>query len=228
MSTVKVNTISTWTGSDISIETGKTVSGTASQFKMTDVVQGDVLYGSAADTLSRLAPGTSGQFLQTAGAAANPAWATVTAATLAPAFSACTNTATTAFSSGTNQKVVLDRELFDSNGAFDSSTNYRFTVPAGEGGKYLISAGITFLWGSGAFNIQSMIFKNGAEAGSSAFVAGASWTTNQTLCGAWMLDLIATDYMELFGYITGGGTLQYNGNATAQRTWMSGFKLLGI
>ena len=77
MSTVKVNTISTWTGSDISIETGKTVSGTASQFKMTDVVQGDVLYGSAADTLSRLAPGTSGQYLQTAGAAANPVWATV-------------------------------------------------------------------------------------------------------------------------------------------------------
>ena len=75
MSTVKVNTISTWTGSDISIETGKTVSGTASQFKMTDVVQGDVLYGAAADTLSRLAPGTAGQILQTQGAGANPVWA---------------------------------------------------------------------------------------------------------------------------------------------------------
>ena len=79
MSTVKVNTISTWTGSDVGIETGKTISGTASQFKMTDVVQGDVLYGSAADTLSRLAPGTSGQYLQTAGAAANPIWAAVPA-----------------------------------------------------------------------------------------------------------------------------------------------------
>jgi len=75
MSTVKVNTISTWTGSDVGIETGKTISGTASQFKMTDVVQGDVLYGSAADTLSRLAPGTSGQVLQTQGAGANPVWA---------------------------------------------------------------------------------------------------------------------------------------------------------
>ena len=75
MSTVKVNTISTWTGNDVGIETGKTISGTASQFKMTDVVQGDVLYGSAADTLSRLAPGTAGQVLQTAGAGANPVWA---------------------------------------------------------------------------------------------------------------------------------------------------------
>jgi hypothetical protein len=47
MSTVKVNELSTWTGSDISIETGKTVAGTASQFKMTG--------------------GTSGQYVQTDG-----------------------------------------------------------------------------------------------------------------------------------------------------------------
>jgi len=75
MSQVKVNSISTWTGNDVTIETGKTVSGTASQFKMTDVVQGDVLYGSAADTLSRLPAGTSGQVLKTQGAGANPQWA---------------------------------------------------------------------------------------------------------------------------------------------------------
>ena len=74
MSTVKVNELSTYSGTDISIETGKTVAGTASQFKMTDVVQGDVLYGSADDTLSRLAPGTSGDHLQSGGAGANPSW----------------------------------------------------------------------------------------------------------------------------------------------------------
>jgi len=85
MSTIKVNELSTYSGTDISIETGKTVllsgtaniSGAASQFKMTDVVQGDILYGSAADTLSRLAPGTSGQVLTTAGADANPTWEAV-------------------------------------------------------------------------------------------------------------------------------------------------------
>ena len=75
MSTVKVNELSTYSGTDISVEAGKTISGTASQFKMTDVVQGDVLYGSAADTLSRLAAGTAGQVLQTQGAGANTVWA---------------------------------------------------------------------------------------------------------------------------------------------------------
>ena len=74
MSKVLTNEIGSYTGTDVAVETGKTISGTASQFKMTDVVQGDVLYGSAADTLSRLPAGTSGQVLVSGGAGANPSW----------------------------------------------------------------------------------------------------------------------------------------------------------
>jgi len=101
MSTVKVNELSTWTGNDISIETGKTVAGTASQFKMTDVVQGDVLYGSAADTLSRLAAGTSGQQLQTQGAGANPIWAAAGGKILQIVQSVKTDTASSTVTGGT-------------------------------------------------------------------------------------------------------------------------------
>ena len=144
MSKLLVDEIGGNAGAPTTIASGKNITGTASQFQMTDVVQGDVLYGSAADTLSRLAPGTSGQYLQTAGAAANPAWATVAAATLAPAFSVCTN-AITAITAATNTKIVLDREVFDSGGAFDAATNYRFTVPAGEAGKYFISGQYEYL-----------------------------------------------------------------------------------
>lgn len=39
--------------------------------------QGDIFYRSSAGTIARLAPGTSGQFLKTQGAAANPTWGTV-------------------------------------------------------------------------------------------------------------------------------------------------------
>ena len=229
MSTVKVNELSTYSGTDISIETGKTVAGTASQFKMTDVVQGDVLYGSAADTLSRLAPGTSGQYLQTAGAAANPAWATVAAATLAPAFSVCTN-AITAITAATETKIVLDREIFDSNGAFDATTNYRFTVPADEAGKYFISAGINFLMASSSTtsNIQCMIHVGGVEHGTTdSVITNQSNITNLTLVGSWILDLAVGNYVELFGYLSGSST-QYNGNATKQKTHMMGFKMVGI
>lgn len=41
------------------------------------ITQGDVLYGSAANTLAALAAGTSGKPLVTAGGGANPSWATL-------------------------------------------------------------------------------------------------------------------------------------------------------
>jgi len=43
------------------------------------IAQGDVFYASGAHTLARLAAGTSGQFLQTQGAATNPQWADASA-----------------------------------------------------------------------------------------------------------------------------------------------------
>ena len=146
MSTVKVNTISTWTGNDISIETGKTVSGTASQFKMTDVVQGDVLYGSAADTLSRLAPGTAGQVLQTQGAGANPVWA-ADAGGLFASYALLQDqkadgVAGGTFTSGAWQTRELQTEVYDGIGITISSNE--FTLPAG---SYLIK------WSAPAFNV---------------------------------------------------------------------------
>jgi hypothetical protein len=36
----------------------------------------------------------------------------------------------------TDTKINLNTEVYDTDSAFDSSTNYRFTVPAGKGGKY--------------------------------------------------------------------------------------------
>ena len=77
MSTLKVNSIDTESGTTITVTSGKTITGTASQYQMTDVEQGDVLYGSTADTLSRLGAGSSGYFLKTLGAGQNPAWAEV-------------------------------------------------------------------------------------------------------------------------------------------------------
>lgn len=44
--------------------------------------QGDVYYRSSGGAVARLAPGTSGQFLQTQGAAANPIWANASGKTL--------------------------------------------------------------------------------------------------------------------------------------------------
>ena len=63
-----------WQGTAIGTQYG----GTGSDFSGT--AQGNTLYFSGAGALSALAPGTSGQFLQTRGAGANPIWADITAA----------------------------------------------------------------------------------------------------------------------------------------------------
>lgn len=42
------------------------------------IIQGNILYGSAGNTFSVLAPGTDGYYLKAKGAGANPEWATIT------------------------------------------------------------------------------------------------------------------------------------------------------
>ena len=181
-------------------------------------------------TLPPTVPTVSGQAL-TATTAGVSSWATVS---LAPAFSVCTN-AITAITAATNTKIVLDREVFDSGGAFDAATNYRFTVPAGEAGKYFFSGEIAYLItgtiGSTGCNNQIQIHINGTESGTVGHtVTNQANVSSIAMVGSWCVDLAVADYVELWGYISSSGspTLQYNGNATIFRTHMMGFKLLGI
>ena len=82
MSKILVNEIGTQSGTDVAISSGNKVSGTASQFKMTDLVAGDIVYASSADTLGRLAKGTAAQYLVINSGATAPEWTDFTAATL--------------------------------------------------------------------------------------------------------------------------------------------------
>ena len=176
------------------------------------------------------ADGTADQHMKTDGSG-QLGWSTPpAAATNAPAFSVCTN-AVTAITAATNVKIVLDREVFTStSGCFDPTTNYRFTVPAGQAGIYVIHAGINFLMASSSTtsNIQTMLYLNGAEHGTSdSVITNQANITNLTVEGTWMLDLADGAEIELWGYVSGTST-QYNGNATLQKTHMSGFKLIGV
>ena len=67
------------TVSDDSVTTAKIQDNavTGAKIAMTSDAQGDILYYSGTDYV-RLGPGTNGQALKTAGAAANPAWGDVT------------------------------------------------------------------------------------------------------------------------------------------------------
>jgi len=155
---------------------------------------------------------------------------TLGAATLAPAFTACANADVT-ISDATDTKVTLNREVFDSNSAFDPTTNYRFTVPAGEGGKYLIAAGVSFGSTVDMEVVRVHIKKGGSTIASNEWSCGATYIEQGllSLTLTCVLDLSATNYVELFGYLdSASGTRTIKGDSTIQESWMSGFKLVGI
>ena len=66
---------------------------------------------------------------------------TVAEATTAPAFSAYNDPGATV-NHNTQTQLIPDTELFDSDGAYDTSTG-TFTVPSGKGGKYFVTAGVS-------------------------------------------------------------------------------------
>jgi hypothetical protein len=99
---------------------GVTTPGTAavSTLKVGTTNQGDILYDNGT-SLVRLTPGTSGEFLKTLGAAANPAWAAVTdpAITIAQSSdtfsSASTVAITQAIASGEVFKIIYEGTVSD-------------------------------------------------------------------------------------------------------------------
>ena len=192
--------------------------------KMEDGTQGDILYYGASGAPTRLGFGTSGHFLKTQGTGANPVWASA-GGDNTPAFMAYQGTTVTGLTDGTEYKVPMDTEIFDTDSAFDHTTNYRFTVPAGEGGKYSIFAssymGMGRVWNYGGLKI----YVNGSV----LMDAGANWDGYAENFTAWIttiLDLSAADYVEVYSSIDttdGSNWSQYNGTRASV---FGGYKLI--
>ena len=112
MSTVKVNELSTYSGTDISIETGKTIAGTASQFKMTG--------------------GSSGQYVQTDGSG-GLSFATV-AETGFVGYTVYTSSDTWSKSTNSPTKIIVEVQAAGGSGAYGSAGA---NSCSGSGGGYV-------------------------------------------------------------------------------------------
>ncbi len=106
--------------------------------------------------------------------------------------------------------TLSDSETFDTDGFHDLVTNSsRMTIPAGLAGKYLVTGSVQFA-ASATGNRGVTIRKNGTTTGEG--MRWASGATNTMLGTATaIVDLAATDYVEVWGYQSSGGAL----NATA-------------
>ena len=138
-----------------------------------------------------------------------------------PAFSAIKN-ANQDLSDAVTAKITFETEEFDTDSAFASS---RFTVPSGKGGKYLITSSIFFTHTSAnsLYTINNFIYKNGSvvKADNTYLNYGFTQHTMQVVA---LLDLSASDYIEIYGASNSNGNTPKVEQNTA--TFFSGFKLI--
>jgi hypothetical protein len=126
-------------------------------------------------------------------------------------------------------KVTLNTEIFDTDGAYDPTTNYRFTVPSGEGGKYWVYADITFHSSHSTQDIDTLelnVKKNGSTAMNSELAANASYGGQTfTLNQSNILILAASDYLELWGLFNNAQGSSYTNIKAAS---LGAYKLIGV
>jgi len=173
---------------------------------------GDLLYGTAADTVARLGIGTAGQVLQVNSGATAPEWAAPAAGGFIGA--SIYNSESQSISNTTYTTLTFDSEVFDTDTFHDTATNNsRITIPSGKNGKYLIVAKFHFAGNATGTNRLGGIKKNGTSVGLFRGINGNSSSVGWN--ASVILDLVATDYIELEVYQDSGGSLNALGGFAA-------------
>ena len=129
------------------------------------------------------------------------------------------------FDSTTYTKVQFNAELFDSDNAYDNSTNYRFTVPSGEGGKYVVGVALRKANFSGS-RFQAAMRVNGSER--TILEQSINTDTYFTVTGNTIMTLSASDYIEVFAYHNDSGSRSLYGDSSQIDTFFYAYKLIGL
>ena len=123
----------------------------------------------------------------------------------------------------TNVKLQCDTENWDTDSAYDNSTNYRFTVPSGKGGKYYIQAHVQIPGIDDTELGQIMLYKNGSVINQSYVRNHASGNNDIfQMITAITYSLAEGDYIEVYVY-------QNSGEAqNATNGYFTAHKLIGV
>jgi hypothetical protein len=151
---------------------------------------------------------------------------------MTPAFEAFLS-ANTAISDNAQDKIQCNLEVYDTDNAYDNSTNFRFQPQTS--GKYFVYARATFDDGAGALRQAIVyIFKNGSQMASSKLNFDNSSTSEGEGASPQISTVIdmngSSDYLEIFGELDSndGGTANIQGNTNVRQTNFGAFKLIGV
>ena len=124
-----------------------------------------------------------------------------------PAFEANISTRQT-ISDNTATKVQCNTEVFDSDGNYDNSSNYRFTIPTGGAGKYNVYLNVGLKSGSNAnfYYGAAYLYKNGSAVRMHWIDTRTNYGREYTAVIQTSLDLSEGDYLEAYGYVNVGSS----------------------
>ena len=133
-----------------------------------------------------------------------------------PAFHARVNSANST-TDNVETKISFGTEVFDTDSAYDTSTS-KFTVPSGKAGKYFIYARVRVDSATDSEIYDIKIFKNGSEVLNHS--ANQYRYTSAYVSG--ILDLSASDYLEVYVLISGGLNLRND----QKECFFGGYKII--
>jgi len=147
-----------------------------------------------------------------------------------PAFHAFSNTNQESISDNTWTKITMNTELFDSDGCYDHSSNYRFTPDVA--GKYYVY----FNWSVYSDTADSgvvfngSIYKNGSNVrfhGNNPNASYPEYERTSTITS--ILDMNgSSDYVEAYVRLNvSSGDVTASGNATGSLNYFGAYKLTG-
>lgn len=134
-----------------------------------------------------------------------------------PAFYAWGSTVQS-LTTGTSTKIIMNNEVFDTNGNFDSTTNYRFTPTVA--GYYQISGANGMASGSATQLSVVAIWKNGVQYALGSCSPAFTTIQNFMTVSATLYLNGSTDYVELYQYHNFGST--WNTTPSQAVTWFTG------
>ena len=202
-SIIKVDTIQNQSGANIISESSNTITVGASGDTIT-VPSGATLGGAGTVDLSS---------------------ATVTlndTMKMAPSFFVHRNGTSQTITDSTMTKVQFTTEAWDTNNAFDNSTNYTFTVPSGHAGKYFL--GMSERYSSSAvWSGHMYMYKNGSTIVSATSYTNGYYTQSGNTV---ILDLSVGDTLSCSVWQNSGSNRSLDG--AIHYTYFYGYKMIGI
>ena len=136
-------------------------------------------------------------------------------------------TADTTITNNTEVKVIFPSEDYDTASAYDTS-NGRFTVPSGQGGKYLIYSQLFLNSGANSELTQSrvVLHKNGSGIRSTENDYSSNNPRRVSLTLTTVENLSASDYLEIYAFAqdTSGSPDLYNNSGNPN--FFGAFKLI--